>query len=196
MIVKSLALLLMSVICTAVASAQSFHMGLKGGVNMNKVDGKSFKEEFKHAYHAGIFAEIGLSDHVGLQPELIWNQSQTETSSEFDDIYDEGISELKGVKLNYLSIPLLLTYTPEKLLTFQLGPQYGILINKDQDLLTNGKSAFKSGEFSVLGGVQLNLGGFKVGGRYVLGLTNINDIDNRDEWKNQGFHLYAGLRLF
>ncbi len=47
----------------------------------------------------------------------------------------------------------------------------------------------------MLGGVQLNLGSAKVGGRYVVGLNNINDIDNRDEWKNQGFQLYVGFRL-
>ena len=110
-------------------------------------------------------------------------------------MYDQGLAELKGVKLNYLSIPILLSYSPTRLLSFQAGPQFGILINKDENLLSNGKSAFKSGDFSMLGGLQLNIGSAKIGGRYVLGLTNINDIDNRDKWKNQGFQLYLGLRL-
>jgi len=43
--------------------------------------------------------------------------------------------------------------------------------------------------------VQLNLGGLKVGGRYVIGLNNINDIDNKEKWKNQGFQVYAGFRI-
>jgi hypothetical protein len=68
-------------------------------------------------------------------------------------------------------------------------------MNKDQNLLQNGKSAFKTGDLSMLGGLQLNLGGFKIGGRYTAGLTNINDIDNQDKWKNQGFQIYAGFRL-
>jgi hypothetical protein len=159
------------------------------------MEGKSFNEEFKHSYNAGLFTEINFSPKVGIQPEIIWNQAQTQTSTRFKDLYNDGIKELKGVTLNYLSIPLLLNLSPSRLITFQAGPQFGVLINKDQNLLQNGKNAFKSGDLSMLGGLQLNLGGIKVGGRYTVGLTNINDIDNQDKWKNQGFQLYAGFRL-
>ncbi len=47
----------------------------------------------------------------------------------------------------------------------------------------------------MLGGVQLNLGALKLGGRYVVGLANINDIDDREKWKNQGFQVYLGTRI-
>ena len=47
----------------------------------------------------------------------------------------------------------------------------------------------------MLGGAQLNLGSFRVGGRYVVGLNNINDIDDREEWKNTGWQLYLGLKI-
>ena len=175
--------------------AQGFHLGVKGGVNLYKIDSKSFKEEFKTGYNAGVFAEIDFSDVVGIQPEILWNQSQTRTTKEFDDIYNGGVSNLKNVKLDYLSIPLLLNLRPSKLLSFQLGPQYGILISKRDDLVDNGRNAFKSGDFSVLGGVQLNIGSAKVGGRYVVGLSNINDLNDSDKWRNQGFHLYVGFRI-
>jgi hypothetical protein len=188
-------LLTLAIIASSVTFAQGFHVGLKGGVNMYKIEGKSFSEEFKHGYNAGLFTEINFSKKVGIQPEILWNQSQTRTSTHFKDMYDQGVSELKGVTLNYLSIPLLLNLSPSRFVTFQVGPQFGVLINKDQNLLQNGKTAFKSGDMSMLGGVQLNLGGFKVGGRYAVGLTNINDIDNQEKWKNQGFQLYAGFRL-
>jgi hypothetical protein len=62
-------------------------------------------------------------------------------------------------------------------------------------LLKNGQQAFKSGDFSMLGGVQLNLGGLRLGGRYQVGLNNLNDIDNSNKWKNQGFQVYAGVKL-
>jgi len=125
----------------------------------------------------------------------MWNQYQTKTSNEFDDVVPGGTSDLKGVKLNYLSIPLLLNFRPVQFITFQAGPQFGILINKDQNLLKNGQQAFKSGDFSMLGGVQLNLGGLRLGGRYQVGLNNLNDIDNSTKWKNQGFQIYAGIKL-
>ncbi|MBL7697093.1 MAG: PorT family protein [Chitinophagaceae bacterium] len=195
-ILKPVILLIIALAITTFSFAQGgFHIGVKGGVNMYKIDGRSFSDEFKHSYNAGLFAEINFSKKVGIQPELLWNQSQTRTSTRFKDIYDEGIGELKGVTLNYLSVPLLLNVSPSKFVTFQAGPQFGVLISKDQNLLENGKAAFKTGDLSMLGGVQLNLGGVKVGGRYMVGLTNINDIDNQDKWRNQGFQLYAGFRL-
>lgn len=181
--------------CSTFSFAQGFHFGLKGGVNLYKIDGQSFRDGFTHSYNAGLFSEINFDKKWGIQPELLWNQTQTRTSSEFDDIYDEGFSELKDVKLDYLSIPLLLSYRASDLLTFQAGPQFGILINNNSSLLQNGKDAFKGGDVSLLGGLQLNIGGMKIGGRYVTGLTNINNIDSRDEWRNNGFQLYLGFRI-
>jgi hypothetical protein len=194
--VKCLAILFFALVtCTATFAQGFFHAGVKGGVNMYKIDGASFNEEFKYGYNAGLFAEINLSKKIGIQPEILWNQSQTRTTSRFHQMYDGGLSELKDVKLNYLSIPVLLNYSPSRVITFQAGPQFGILINKDERLLENGREAFKSGDLSMLGGLQLNIGSIKVGGRYAVGLMNINDIDNRDKWRNQGFQLYAGFRL-
>ncbi|HUQ65514.1 MAG TPA: porin family protein [Flavitalea sp.] len=193
--IKPISLFLFALALSTFSFAQGFHVGLKGGANMYKIEGKSFSEEFNYGYNAGLFTEINFSKHIGIQPEILWNQSQTKTTSKFKDMYNNGVSELKGVTLNYLSIPLLLNLSPSRFITFQAGPQFGVLLNKDQNLLQNGKSAFKTGDLSMLGGVQLNLGGFKLGGRYTVGLTNINDIDNQDKWKNQGFQLYAGFRL-
>lgn len=174
---------------------QSFHAGFKGGANINKIEGKAFSDEFRHGYNGGAFAEINFSKKWGIQPELIWNQSQTVVSQRFKDIYDEGFSEFKGVKLDYLSIPLLLSYTPAKFISFQAGPQFGILVNKNDNLLQNGKEAFKTGDFSLLGGVQVNIGSIKVGGRYALGLSDISEISQTDKWRNNGFQLYVGFRI-
>jgi hypothetical protein len=192
---KFLTLVILTVCACTSAFSQGFHAGIKGGVNLYKIDGRSFKQEFKHGYNLGAFAELNFSKKWGIQPEVLFNQSSARLSEEFDDIYDEGLRELRDVKLNYLSIPLLLNFTPSNFLTFQAGPQFGILLNRDQNLVENGKEAFQRGDFSMLGGVQLNIGSIKAGGRYVVGLTNINDIDNRDKWKNQGFQLYLGFRI-
>lgn len=196
MSIKKLFLAVFVLALSITGYSQGIHAGLKGGVNMYKIDGSTFKDEFNYGYNAGGFVEISFTEKFGIQPEILWNQQQLRTSEQFDDIYNDGIGELKDVKLNYLSIPLLLSYSPSKVFTFQAGPQVGILLNKDETLFNNGRQAFKSGDFSLLGGVQLNFGGFKLGGRYFVGLNNINDVDNREEWKNQGFQLYAGFRLF
>jgi len=168
--------------------------GIKAGTNIIKVDGKSFKEEFKFGYNLGAFAQVRLGDKWHIQPEVLFNQINTRTANNFSQIY-EGGSNLKDVKLNYLSIPVILDYSPTRFFTFQAGPQFGILKQSGKDIFENGRNAFKSGDFSMLGGVQLNIANFKVSGRYVVGLSNINDIDNQDKWKNQGFQLSVGMRI-
>lgn len=192
---KFLAVLVVAMAITSVTFAQGFHMGIKGGANMLKIDGKSFKDEFKFGYNLGGFAELNFNKKWGIQPEVLWSQSTYRTANDIDEIIPGSKSDV-DVKLNYLQIPLLLTYRPIKLLSLQAGPQFGVLINEDRTLLQNGGDAFKKGDLSMLAGAQLNLGPLKAGARYVIGLTDINDLPNQEEWKNTGFQVYVGLRIF
>jgi hypothetical protein len=179
----------------AQASMAQFSIGIKGGANIIKVDGKSFKDEFKYGYHLGGFVSIGIGGRFSIQPEVLFNQYQTRTDSSFKSIYQNAFSSDNSIKLNYLSIPLLLNYKLGSLLSLQAGPMFSVLMDQNKDLLQNGEDAFKKGEFSMLGGAQVSLGKIKLNGRYVVGLNNINDIDNKDKWKNQGIQLSVGLGL-
>ena len=177
------------------ANAQSFKAGIKVGTNINKITGKSFKEQFTYGYHAGAFTEIKLNNKFYLQPEVIFNQVNADTSSDFKKLYQVSASTVSNIKLNYLSIPILLQYRLNRFLSIQVGPQFGILINQNNSFLQNGKDAFKQGDFSMLSGVQVKFAGIRVYGRYVVGLQNINDIDNQDKWKNQSVQIGVGLAI-
>jgi hypothetical protein len=185
-----------ALLCSQVLLAQ-FHIGVKGGANITKVDGQSFKDQFRYGYHLGGFAEIGLGNKFSLQPEVLFNQFSTSIDSNYNHVYENVFnSGQSSVKLNYLSIPILLNYKLlGNFLSLQAGPQFGVLINQDKNLLQNGGEAFKSGDFSMLAGVQLKLSAFRISGRYAIGLKNINDIDDQDEWKSQGFQVSLGLAL-
>src|SRR6185312_5636858 len=114
--------------------------------------------------NAGAFAEINFPGVFGIQPELLWNQTNYRTGSNFHDVVPDGVNDVKG-KLNYLSIPILLSFRPVKIISFQAGPQFGILLNQDKNLVDNSKEAFRKGDISLVGGVQLNLANIVVGGR-------------------------------
>lgn len=174
-----------------------FHIGIKGGTNITKVDGASFKDKFTYGYHIGGFAEIGLGGKFAIQPEVLFNQYSTTVDSNFNHVYEDIFSAgQRDVKLNYLSVPILLNYKLiGSFLTLQAGPQFSILMKQDKNLLQNGADAFKKGDFSMLGGVQLKLSAIRVTGRYAIGLSDINDIDNKDQWKSQGFQVSLGLAL-
>ena len=191
-----LSVLLACIFFTQAAMAQ-LNFGIKGGANISKIDGRSFKDEFRYGYHLGGFAEIGLGGKLSIQPELLFNQYQTKVDTTFGNIYQNAFQDVTSgnVKLNYLSIPVVLNYKLGNILSLQAGPQFGVLMNKDNTLLENGKQAFQNGDFSVLGGAQINVSKLRFTGRYVVGLNNINDIDNRDEWKSQAFQLSVGFAL-
>ena len=175
--------------------AQGIHLGIKAGANLFKVDGQPFSSEFKFGYNVGAFSEIYFTPNLGIQPELLFNQTNYRTGQNFGAIYSGSPSNYEG-KLNYLSIPVLLSIRPIPLLSILVGPQFGILLNQQEHLVQNAKDAFKKGDFSVVGGAQLNLASIKVGARYVIGLNDINNVDGMSSWKNQGWQVYAGFRLF
>jgi len=178
---------------TGLTFAQGPKIGIKGGASVNKITGKSFNNQFSFGYHIGGFATIKISEKIGIQPEVLINQTNVDTSSKFSDIY--AFNKVNGVKLNQLSIPLLLNYSPNKFVSFQVGPQYSILMNKNKTFIANGKGAFKTGDFSMLGGLQLNITKIRVYARYAVGLSNLNDIDNKEKWKSQSVQLGVGFTL-
>ena len=185
-----------AVLLSTVAMAQ-FHLGVKGGANIMKVNGKSFKDEFRYGYNLGGFMELRMGNKFVLQPEVLFNQVSTTLDSNFSHVYQGAFTNAQSnVKLGYLSIPILLDYKLiGKFISLQAGPQFSVLIDKHKTLLQNGGNAFKNGDFSMLGGVLVRVGAIRVNGRYVIGLNNLNDIDNSNKWTSQGFQLSVGLAL-
>lgn len=177
------------------ANAQGFGVGVKVGTNINKLQGQSFKDQFTYGYSAGAYADIKAGKKWSIQPEVLFNQVSTDTSDKFSDLYDINSGKISKIKLNYLSIPILLNYNLSKGISLQAGPQFGILMSQSKDLLQNGKDAFKTGDFSMLGGLQIKFSSIRLYGRYAIGLNNLNDIDSRDKWRNQSIQLGVGLTI-
>lgn len=169
--------------------AQGLKIGLKAGANIAGLSGLAFKDGFQFGYHAGVFAELMFSEKFGIQPEFMFSQTNLTASNEFSTIYSNIVPNLTDIKLRYMAIPLLLNFKPTKLLTLQAGPQFGILRDNTTSLTTNAGEAFKRGDLAFVAGAQLNLPIVRVYGRYVAGLTDINQIRETDTWRNAGLQL-------
>jgi opacity protein-like surface antigen len=179
-----------------ISQAQSFHFGPKLGANIGKIEGKDFSQEYTLGYHLGGFAEIGLSKKWKLQGEVLWNQINADTATGFSATYQNiRYQEFSNPRLDYISFPVLLGYNFSKRLTLQAGPQFGILVDQNRNILNNGKDAFKKGDLSLLMGAQINVMKLRIYGRYAIGLNEINDIDTKNKWRSQGFQLGVGLAL-
>jgi|SRR5665213_1007725 len=172
--------------------SQGLTFGIKAGANLGKISGQSFKDEYNLGYHAGAFVDIG-GKKWSIQPEVLFNQVNTDTATNFNQI--TGFKNVGQIQLHYLSIPIMLNYKASNLLSLQFGPQFGVLIDKNQSLVQNGKDAFKSGDFSLAGGVQLNILKLRVYGRFIGGVTNVNNLSNNDTWKIQMIQVGVGFAL-
>jgi len=176
-----------------------FRWGFKGGLNMNKIEGESFKEEFNYNYFMGGFMQINITRKFGIQPELNFVQTSAEQSDDITVIYDDLFlgGDQKKAKLDYLKLAGLLNIDlgPSQRVKLQLGPQWGMLLNEAVDSLKSPQDIFKKGEFSVLGGIMLQLPLIHIGTRYEIGLTDINGIDNQDQWKSQAWQFFVGITL-
>ncbi len=177
----------------ATSQAQSAKFGLKAGADINKMKGKSLKESFSYWYQLGAFAQINFTDKWGVQPEVLLSQVNLDTANNFKDVYQ--LNGFTNAKLKYLKIPLLLNYNPNKFVSVQFGPQFGVLLDNNKTIVDNGRNAFKNGDFSIVGGLQLNIVKFRLYGRYALGLSNLNDIESSEKWRSQSFQVGAGFTL-
>lgn len=174
-----------------------FRFGAKAGLNMNKLQGQPYKKGFRYNFQAGAFLQFNFSPLLGIQPEVNFVQASSELTSDSEDIADDlfGGGSQNKAKLNYLEIPVLLNVNlgPSKRVKIQAGPSYGVLLKQKVDSLKPNTSIYKKQEWSVMGGLWLQLPVLHLGARYKLGLSDINATGSNETWKNQAIQVFIGL---
>ena len=190
----SLVLLLLMASVTHSYAQQSFEWGIKGGGNLLKIGGRSFDGKRYPGFNAGVWGKLNFTSRWSLQPEILWNQTIAHTSDEFNSIY-HGASD-QQVNLNYVAIPIFVTFKPNPWLAIQVGPQYGFLVTQTTGLLPQqpGTNAFNKNDLSIVFGGQLNFNKVIFGLRYSAGLNNIC-FSTTDTWRQYGLQAYIGYQL-
>ena len=189
-------ILLATIFIAFTAKAQEkIGIGIKVGQNFSSVNSVAV-DRHAASYHGGVTFQIGLTEKISLVPELLLSQTKLATNTSIGDVIGDNKFKPETYHLDYLMIPLLVQVKPFSALLLQAGPQYGILLDQKKDGLENAQFAFKQGEFSFVGGAKVNLGGFFVYGRYVVGLQDINDLQDQAKWKTTQWQLGIGMSLF
>ncbi len=174
-----------------------FRFGATAGVNINKINGQAYKTGFNYNYQLGAFAQINFARKIGIQPELNLVQTSTEFTNDATDVYNDIFRDgsQKKAKLSYIEVPLLLNINigTTKKVKLQFGPSYGALLKQTVDSLKINGSIYKNANWSAIGGLWIQLPLVNFGARYKLGLSNLNDIDNRQTWKSQAIQIFAGV---
>jgi len=174
----------MLVIAGLHSQAQGFHLGIKAGANLFKVDGESFDQQFQFGYNVGAFSQIDVTKNWGIQPEVLFNQTNYRTGNSFSSVVPDGVNDVKG-KLNYLTIPVLLSYRPIPILSLLAGPQFGILLNQDEHLVNN------AGDGGIRAGNCMRVLASFNSGTFVLGLSMVCHIIQKPSCQSGRLFLLA-----
>ena len=182
-------------IAFAAKAQEKVNIGIKVGQNLTSVNSVAV-DRHTASYHGGVTFQIGLTDKISLVPEVLLSQTKLATNPNIMDVLGDNRYNPETYHLSYMMVPLLVQVKPFSSLLLQAGPQYGILIDQKKDGKENAQLAFKEGEFSFVGGAKVNLGGFFVYGRYVVGLQDISALQDQAKWKTRQWQLGIGMNLF
>ncbi|MBK7560521.1 MAG: PorT family protein [Chitinophagaceae bacterium] len=177
-------------VTTAFISNGQARFGAKLGGNFFTLGGDDTKDtdvKNKIGFNFGFLANIPVSEHFSIQPELLYSIQGAKI---------EDVDDRINYNLNYLNVPIMLQFTSDGGFYGELGPQIGFLmsakadgkiggINFDEDI----KDEIKGIDFGVAAGIGYKLpGGFGFNGRYIVGISNISDNPGGDI-KNRGFQI-------
>lgn len=185
--------LVMGLAATAQAQHGNVSLGLKAGATLSNfagADAAPFKNVF--GYHAGVFANISLSDLVAFQPELLYSQKGAKSLTPAGDYSTR--------RFHYVDVPLVFHLNTGGLF-FEAGPQVGFLV-KAQDKYGSSTTTLTHANFNTVDlGYVVGLGyqrksGLGVGLRYNGGVTNFQQpvatgsTTVQTRARNDAFQLY------
>jgi len=132
--------------------AQLVKFGVKAGVNYANQNGSNitvnstnYDTEAITSYHAGLIAEVKVTDGFSIQPELLYSTQGATYKNAFEEFKNE---------VGYLSIPLLAKIHLNKTFSLDLGPQASFLLSERNNFDVNNAETF---EFAAVGGLGINI---------------------------------------
>lgn len=176
-------------------SQEHFNLGIKVGQNFSKVDNVA-ADRSQASFHIGAQASIRLTNILSVAPEVILSQTKLEADPSLMDVLGGNNLQPETYHLNYLSFPVLLQVKPINKLILELGPQYSVLMNQSKDGKELANMAFNSGEFAFVGGAKIQFSNIAAYGRYVVGMQDINALQDQQHWKTRQWQLGISLNLF
>ncbi len=166
--------------------AQLIRFGVKAGLNYANQTGTNvtinsinYKTDAITSYHAGLIADIKLTEGFSVQPELLY-------STQGATYKNAGIEFMN--QLGYISLPVMAKIHLNKTISLELGPQASFLLSQKNQFKVNDTTTF---DFSANGGLVFNVTkSLFIDGRYVLGLTNAS---KEAQIKNSTVQVSLGL---
>jgi len=201
---------------------QNLQFGIKGGLNLANTDqdvsdfegtiGADFEKKIYPTYNVGAVIEYSLSQNFSIQLSALYNLKGTQFQGvqveDYVGLIDYNFTE----KLEYLSFPLLAKYSFGSALAkpyLFIGPGISYLLSAKTII---DAAAMVGAEFdttitntdelnSLDVGLNMGLGiEFPISSfnaffeaSYGLGLTNVNNLEGAEDFKNRMIYLQVGI---
>jgi hypothetical protein len=185
------------------AAAQHVAFGLKAGPSYTKFRGidpaqiSSASNAYRLGFHAGVMAEVKVTDKFSIQPELLYSQKGAKNKL-VDEIY---------TVFSYLDLPVMVkARLGETGFFLEGGPQFGYLLRATSNFMQysyNQRDSYEKVDVGYAAGLGYQLtSGPLLGFRFNGGLTRLNrpiinggQIRASENMWNNAFQLYAGYLL-
>jgi len=183
------------------AQEQKTTYGIKTGLNVSILSASINSEaSWKSGFHIGFYMKNAMSEKTFFRPELYFS-SQGQKDNYIQLPGGSSVGETT-TSLNYLNLPILFEFG--KKVSFQVGPQVGVLISAKEEGTIQGqkvnddlKTVMKSSDFGLVFGSGIQLSDHvNFGARLNLGLSDIFESGgNGDSFsvKNRTLHFYLGI---
>lgn len=194
------------IVCIAISVHTSLaqpNFGVKAGMNINNVtttDLPNFISSVETmstvSYHIGLYVQFELNEKFSIIPEMQFTQRG----------YATEYAEKVRTNINYLEVPVLVVYSPIKLVSVELGPNIGFKISSKTKPDGLGEISYESIDFGLSTGLMFHITDkVSLVGRYYHGFTSIaalylsdtgnGSFDEASKTFNRSFQIGIGYKI-
>lgn len=116
------------------AQSQELRLGAKAGVNLASIAGDEIDDfNGRIGFHVGALVEIPINKKFSIQPELLYSMHGAAREYSVIPNGGYGIKYETNLNLDYINIPIMAKYYIIDGLSFETGPQFGILVSAKEE---------------------------------------------------------------
>ncbi|MBD0833703.1 porin family protein [Aestuariibaculum sediminum] len=157
--------------------SQDVKFGVRGGYNISNLDFKekpTMENKHRNSFYIGFFSDINFSKGFSLVPELQFSA--------------EGAKE-EALNLDYIQMPVILKFRLAEKFRFGVGPQVGLKVHKEGDMM-------KNFAYSGVAGLEYKINyGLFADVRYTYGFSNVFDDNVNPEAINTNIQIGVGYKF-
>lgn len=191
---KVFASLLLTMLLALPSAAQkvSFHMGVQGGVTLDKLTSavETFKGGMLPGWHAGLTFDLKLPAYFSIQPSVNFQQSRSKVL--VDDVMDPV-----NMNSNLINVPVAIQWGPDLGLVrlfaqlvpyvdFAVGGGYKLADEQGNVTWQSTSKYLQTAQFGVGVGGGLEVWRIQISARYNWGLGDWRTMTQSNPFKNMG----------